>query len=75
MLALARRRLRHVRLGFTGAAVDDGEAVSNRAMLPQAESVSAAHKSAGAAKRRRRHSLTPLFTLNHVRTRNSVEPS
>jgi hypothetical protein len=41
-------------LGFAGATVVDGEAVSNRlTKLPQAESVSAAHKSTGAAERRR----------------------
>ena len=60
-----------VRFGFAGAMADDGDAVSNRPILPHAESVKAAH-----SKRRRSqkaaacHSLAPSCTLNHVRTRN-----
>ena len=54
MLALARRRLRHGAGRFGGRAMaGDGAAVSNRPMLPQADSVKAAHSTAGAAKRRR----------------------
>src|SRR5258708_39989792 len=43
-----------VRVGLTGAVVEDGEAVSNRPpILPQADSVNATHSKAGAAKRPR----------------------
>ena len=42
-----------VRFGFAGAVDDDGDAVSRRAMLPQAESVRPTHSKAGAAQRRR----------------------
>ena len=58
-----------VRFGLAGLPVDDGAAVSNRPMLPQAESVNAAH-----SKRRRSqkaaacHSLAPSRTFRHVRT-------
>jgi hypothetical protein len=41
-----------VRFGLAGAVVA-GAAVSNRPMLPHADSVKAAHSKAGAAKRRR----------------------
>src|SRR5882724_12516861 len=42
-----------VRVGLAGAVAEDGEAVSNRPILPQAEIVNAAHSKTGAAKRRR----------------------
>src|SRR4051794_17756703 len=42
-----------VRAGLAGALIAGGDAVSNRPTLPQADSVTAAHSTAGAAKRRR----------------------
>src|SRR4051812_45703306 len=42
-----------VRFGLAGAAILLGAAVSNRPTLPHADSVKAAHSTAGAAKRRR----------------------
>ena len=42
-----------VRFGLTGEVAEEGAAVSNRAILPQADSVNAAHDSAVAAKRLR----------------------
>ena len=41
-----------VRFGLAGEVAEDGEAVSNRPILPQADSVKAAHSKTGAAKRR-----------------------
>src|SRR5882757_1341769 len=66
-----------VRFGLIGEMAEEGAAVSNRPILPQAESVKAAHNNADAAKRRRlvprsrcpAHSITSanrdLFPAQH----------
>src|SRR5438045_3389872 len=74
-----------VRAGLAGEDVEDGEAVSNRPILPQAESVKATHSKTGAAKRRRpvilprspARSVTsahmPVLTLKRFNSRRALQ--